>query len=50
MDIDLVFKIAAVGIIVSILAETPVGSTIVAADTAAFLICHIISKARGMQA
>lgn len=41
---------ALLGIIVSILAETPVGSTIVAADTVAFLVCHLISKARGMQA
>ena len=37
------------GIIVSILAETPVGSTIVAADVLAFGICYLIGavKARG---
>ncbi len=35
------------GIAVSILAGTPVGSTIVAADAAAFLICFIIGKTRG---
>lgn len=35
------------GIIISILAGTPVGSTIVAVDVLAFLVCHIISKSKG---
>lgn len=35
---------AFLGLVVSILAETPVGSTIVAADVIAFLICHVVSK------
>lgn len=38
---------AFLGIVVSILAETPVGSTIVAADVIAFLICHVAAKLRG---
>lgn len=33
---------AIVGILISILAGTPVGSTIVAVDVAAFAICHVI--------
>ncbi len=35
---------AAAGIIISILAGTPVGSTIVAADVAAFAVCWLIGK------
>lgn len=35
---------ALLGILISILAGTPVGSTIVAADVAAFLCCHIAGK------
>ena len=38
---------AFVGMIISILAGTPVGSTIVAADVAAFVICCIIGKVKG---
>jgi zinc transport system permease protein len=38
---------AFLGLVVSILAETPVGSTIVAADVIAFLICHVVSKIKG---
>ncbi len=35
------------GIIVSILAGTPVGSTVVAADIAAFAICYVVGMIRG---
>ena len=38
---------AAAGIIISILAGTPVGSTIVAVDILAFALCFIIGKATG---
>ena len=38
---------AVLGILVSILAGTPVGSTIVAADILAFLICSALGRARG---
>ena len=38
---------AALGILVSILAGTPVGSTIVAADILAFLICSALGRVRG---
>ncbi|MBR3018764.1 MAG: metal ABC transporter permease [Clostridia bacterium] len=38
---------ALVGLLTSILAGTPVGSTIVAADVAAFLICSCVGKALG---
>ena len=38
---------ALVGLFVSILAGTPVGSTIVAADAAAFLICYIAGELTG---
>ena len=38
---------AALGILISILAGTPVGSTIVAADILAFLICSALGRARG---
>ena len=38
---------AALGILVSILAGTPVGSTIVAVDILAFLICSALGRARG---
>ena len=38
---------ALLGILISIVAGTPVGSTIVAADIAAFLICSLISKMQG---
>ncbi|MBR5926663.1 MAG: metal ABC transporter permease [Firmicutes bacterium] len=38
---------ALIGILVSIVAETPVGSTIVASMLAAFIICSIIGKATG---
>ena len=37
----------ALGILISILAGTPVGSTIVAVDVLAFLICSAIGRARG---
>ena len=37
----------ALGILISILAGTPVGSTIVAVDILAFLICSAIGRARG---
>ena len=35
---------ALIGILVSILANTPVGSTIVAADMAAFIICSVLAR------
>lgn len=35
------------GIIISILAGTPVGSTIVAVDVVLFAVCHVIGKIRG---
>lgn len=35
------------GIVISILAGTPVGSTIVAVDIAAFFICFIVGKTKG---
>ncbi len=35
---------ALLGMLISILAGTPVGSTIVAADVVAFLVCHIAGK------
>ena len=38
---------ALAGIIVSILMDTPVGSTIVITDIAAFLVCTIIGKIKG---
>ena len=38
---------AVIGMLVSILASTPVGSTIVVADMAAFFICMIIGKIKG---
>ena len=38
---------ALTGILVSIVAGTPVGSTIVAADTAVFLLCSLISACKG---
>ena len=38
---------AALGILISILAGTPVGSTIVAVDILAFLICSALGRARG---
>jgi len=38
---------ALTGILISIIAGTPVGSTIVAVDIAAFLICMLIAKIRG---
>ena len=38
---------AVLGILVSILAGTPVGSTIVAADILAFLACSALGRARG---
>ena len=38
---------AVLGILVSILAGTPVGSTIVAADILAFLVCSALGRARG---
>ncbi len=41
---------ALVGLIVSILAGTPVGSTIVAADVLAFAVCYIIGKIEGGRA
>ena len=37
---------ALVGMLISILAGTPVGSTIVAVDVAAFVVCYIIGKTR----
>ena len=37
----------ALGILVSILAGTPVGSTIVAVDILAFLVCSALGRARG---
>ena len=39
---------ALLGIVISILAGTPVGSTVVAADVAAFAVCAVIGKARGI--
>lgn len=39
---------ALVGILVSILAGTPVGSTIVAADVAIFAVCHTVGRIRGV--
>lgn len=36
------------GIIISILADTPVGSTIVAVDVAAFAVCYAIGTAKGV--
>ena len=36
------------GIVISILAGTPVGSTIVAADVLVFAICHVLGKIRGV--
>ncbi len=41
---------ALVGLIVSILAGTPVGSTIVAADVVSFAACYIIGKIKGGKA
>ena len=41
---------AALGILISILAGTPVGSTIVAVDILAFLICSALGRARGGEA
>ncbi len=38
---------ASAGIIISILASTPVGSTIVAVDILAFALCYILGKATG---
>ena len=38
---------AFLGIIISILAGTPVGSTIVAVDVVLFAVCHVIGKIRG---
>ena len=35
------------GLIISILAGTPVGSTIVAADVVAFAVCYVIGRVRG---
>lgn len=40
---------ALLGIIISILAGTPVGSTIVAVDAAAFIICYAVGRLRGLQ-
>ncbi len=37
---------AAAGILISILAGTPVGSTIVAVDVVAFIICYVIGRIR----
>ena len=37
---------AVAGIVISILAETPVGATIVAVDLAAFLVCSVVGKAK----
>ncbi len=39
---------ALVGILVSILAGTPVGSTIVAADVVIFALCHTVGRIRGI--
>lgn len=39
---------ALVGILVSILAGTPVGSTIVAADVVIFAVCHTVGRIRGV--
>jgi len=36
------------GIIISILAGTPVGSTIVAVDVAAFAVCHVAGRIKGV--
>lgn len=41
---------AVLGILISILAGTPVGSTIVAVDILAFLICSALGRARGGEA
>ncbi len=38
---------AALGILISILAGTPVGSTIVAVDAAAFAVCSVIGSVKG---
>ena len=38
---------AFVGIIISILAGTPVGSTIVTVDVVMFLICFVVGKVKG---
>ena len=38
---------ALLGILISVLGDTPVGSTIVAADIAAFLIFSLAAKIRG---
>ena len=38
---------AVVGIVSAILFSTPVGPTVVAADTAAFLVCYVIGRIRG---
>ena len=38
---------AVVGIVVSILASTPVGSTIVACDMVVFIVCYAIRKVVG---
>ena len=38
---------AVIGMLVSILASTPVGSTIVVADMAAFFICAVIGRVKG---
>ena len=38
---------AVIGMLISILASTPVGSTIVATDMVAFFICVIIGKIKG---
>jgi zinc transport system permease protein len=38
---------ALIGIILSILLGTPVGSTIVVTDIAAFIVCVVIEKIRG---
>ena len=38
---------AVLGILVSILAGTPVGSTIVAVDILVFLICSVLGRVRG---
>ncbi|MBP3737248.1 MAG: metal ABC transporter permease [Lachnospiraceae bacterium] len=40
---------ALAGILVSILAGTPVGSTIVAADVAAFAVCYLVGKHANLQ-
>ncbi len=40
---------AAVGILVSIIAGTPVGSTIVLVDVITFIICFVIGKLRGIE-